>query len=492
MRKFLFVIAIMILFTSFASADGYTEKLKVKGSLTQFSSFIFKNPATKKYLYKESFWEINSKYKFDNKSVIVQDGDKSSAYLFNTHSYLKKSDKLYYGDLRYRTGKKYNVKWCESSDYKRLSPYVIADSIGGDMNFEEYYFHGGFSKDNGSINYGFEAFYRAKYEYRLVNPRPKNIVSEYGLVMGLSFDLLDKHVLGFDLRYSNYKQDNEIKMFKNGEMQRFFIMKGLGYYNLSFSKSYRKLQVFHDIESLSASMQFFSKERDGLFANLSYKQSTLDQYLGDFNDLNMSQLRTYYIGADIGYSFNTNLYSKIYSSIENHSGYENVHEHLNSINYRLVTVYNNYKSMETVLGNSYLFFFDNKEQNMTIDFSYKKSKQEYRSTKSFQDISNIKAMISYGVCKKSFFTEVFLGYSKNISSELILADKMFVPNIKDEMILPNYKYLSSNKLLAGLTVNYNYRISIDKSLFFKGDYKMEYVENNDLYTNIELTAGIRF
>jgi hypothetical protein len=36
--------------------------------------------------------------------------------------------------------------WNENADYDVIYPYVAADSIGGDMKFENYTFSGGYAK----------------------------------------------------------------------------------------------------------------------------------------------------------------------------------------------------------------------------------------------------------------------------------------------------------------------------------------------------------
>ena len=108
------------------------------------------------------------------------------------------------------------------------------------------------------------------------------------------------------------------------------------------------------------------------------------------------------------------------------------------------------------------------------------------------DISSLNSMISYGFSKVTFSTDFYVGYSKNLSSRINLNDMMMAPMVKEEMLIPNYEYLTSDKFLIGGSVNYKYMFSVDKALFIRGDYKMEYRRTNSLYSNVVITTGILF
>jgi len=218
----------------------------------------------------------------------------------------------------------------------------------------------------------------------------------------------------------------------------------------------------------------------------------LEQDLNAFNDINTLQLEIYDVGVDVGYSLSSNFLTKLYGKLYCRNGYENIYENLSFNKYRLTTVYNNYKSKHFELTNSYLFLFNKKEQNIQFEVSYNKIKQEYRSTHMFQKISSLDVTISYGINKNNFSTNIYMGYSKNLESDIRLADDVLTPKVKEEALLPNYLYLSSDKIHAGLNASYQYRISSDKSLFFRGDCKLEHIKNRELSKNLVFTTGLTF
>ena len=82
------------------------------------------------------------------------------------------------GKVRYANGVKRGVLWNSSSDYSTLYPYVMADTVGGDLRKEEYVFSGGYTARRGRFHWGAEGAYRALHEYRQADPRPRNIVSD--------------------------------------------------------------------------------------------------------------------------------------------------------------------------------------------------------------------------------------------------------------------------------------------------------------------------
>ena len=91
------------------------------------------------------------------------------------------------GSVQYRNGIKKGVMWNSSSDYDVVRPYAVVDSVGGDVRREEYSFSGGYAARSGRLHYGFNGSYRALHEYRMVDPRPRNIVSDLAFSSALGY-----------------------------------------------------------------------------------------------------------------------------------------------------------------------------------------------------------------------------------------------------------------------------------------------------------------
>lgn len=112
------------------------------------------------------------------------------------------------GAVSYDNGVKRGVLWNTTSDWALLSPYVTADSVGGDLRREQYRFMGRIAHRKGDWFFEAGASYRALHEYRQVDPRPRNIVSDLtpflsgGRVAG-------DYALSLTARYRRYHQSQQ-------------------------------------------------------------------------------------------------------------------------------------------------------------------------------------------------------------------------------------------------------------------------------------------
>lgn len=78
----------------------------------------------------------------------------------------------------YSRGVKRNVLWNSTSDFELLYPDVMADTVGGDLQKEQYSFYGAWTTLLGKAHIGVYGGYRALHEYRQVDPRPRSVTSD--------------------------------------------------------------------------------------------------------------------------------------------------------------------------------------------------------------------------------------------------------------------------------------------------------------------------
>ena len=108
------------------------------------------------------------------------------------------------GKVRYVNGVKRDVLWNSSSDCSTVYPYVMADTVGGDLRKEEYAFSGGYTARRGRFHWGVEGAYRALHEYRQADPRPRNIVSDLSVTGSAGWRPVPGYVLDATLGYRRY------------------------------------------------------------------------------------------------------------------------------------------------------------------------------------------------------------------------------------------------------------------------------------------------
>lgn len=75
----------------------------------------------------------------------LEDGTGSSTGYGCIDAYLHKGKATLWGNAAYRNGTTRNVRFCETTDYPLLYPYLMADTVGGNTHGEYYHFMGGFS-----------------------------------------------------------------------------------------------------------------------------------------------------------------------------------------------------------------------------------------------------------------------------------------------------------------------------------------------------------
>lgn len=117
----------------------------------------------------------------------------------DVRSFIRKGNSSLWGEARYKNGKKTGRRWNETSDYLLLYPYVMGDTVGGDLKSEQYYFSGGYAYRKGSYTIGAEGSYGADIEYRNADPRPKNLTGDLYFTIGMSWKTGNHYALGYSL-----------------------------------------------------------------------------------------------------------------------------------------------------------------------------------------------------------------------------------------------------------------------------------------------------
>lgn len=153
----------------------------------KFFTAVYNNPATHFFAHESSLTRLSiySTYNKKNGTYLLQEGNGGQLFGADVSSWLNLSGKTkVWGNASYITGKKRQIKWNETSDFELLYPYVMADTIGGDQQTEQYRFSGGYSGKGRLFTWGLQAAYRSKIEYRDRDPRPKNVVSDFNIEAG--------------------------------------------------------------------------------------------------------------------------------------------------------------------------------------------------------------------------------------------------------------------------------------------------------------------
>lgn len=209
------------------------------------------------------------------------------------------SHSVVWGNASYENGRKYNVVWNETSDFAQIYPYVMADSRGGDMKYEEYRLDGGYSAQQGKLHYGLELGYRALSEYRDRDPRPNNTVADLYARVGMGYELLGDYVLAVAADAGKYKQTNELAYYNELGAQMEYHLTGIGNDFARFSG--QSNNTFFKGYHLGAELSLARKKGTGWSAAVGYLFTQKEKVLTDLNRLPLNQLKIHTLKGGVGY-----------------------------------------------------------------------------------------------------------------------------------------------------------------------------------------------
>ena len=170
------------------------------------------NTASRLFARRHSMTEVEARFNWRQESSAVLEplGDAAMTGEFNVRSHVVLNDRsVAVAGADYYNGVKRNVRWNSVSDYELLAPYVMADSLGGDLRTSQYSFYGGYAMRHRRFNWGVGAGYRALHEYRQVDPRPRSVVSDFHLDLSAGC-LFDSYRLNADASLRLYRQFQEV------------------------------------------------------------------------------------------------------------------------------------------------------------------------------------------------------------------------------------------------------------------------------------------
>lgn len=193
-----------------AAASAQRDTLGVLERSSVFSAederavagFHTESPAMMLYRSEQSLSQISLRIDLrrEQEALLQPLGDGAFDGGFYAESYRRLSERsATWADARYVRGNRRNVCWNSTADYLLLYPCITADSAGGNLSTEEYAFGGGYVHRVGRFDLAIRGDYRAGQEYRQVDPRPHNVVSDFTIKLGVGMQF-PQYVWGWTCR----------------------------------------------------------------------------------------------------------------------------------------------------------------------------------------------------------------------------------------------------------------------------------------------------
>ena len=445
------------------------------------NNYFRSNPAAGNTLPYSKMSEVAGSYDYsqaDEGLHGVQAGSGISNYRFLAESFKTEGNQRFFGKAYFESGLKKNTAWTDVEDVDLLSPYIVADSVGGTYKSETYFISGGMAWLKKNAEWAIRGEYKGTVSYRNVDPRPKNTVSRLTIQPGFVYKSGDWDY-GVGLEYCRYRQNVDIDIEKDSKKIFFYLMQGFGIYNVEFSsfeetftRDYKgdlfqtAFQIRHSMPDISYGFQlkadynalsvveedertpykikqvFFNPEGNiektfgsqTLFADLSYefRQSTGNETQYEPEVVNVSQVLWVPFSHSDRYRQNT------------HSAQVNL-----------------------LIANKDLTRFSFWEK---LHASWTDTEQRYVYPDYKQTISDLETNLSIGAnlpLKNASLLQSYLevGYKKNLSASLY---QEVNNTITTGLIVPDFDYLSASYSIGKWNVSYGRKLSNRLSAMLSG------------------------
>lgn len=481
MRKLIAILPFFLCFSFFLKGqqvqpvveDFHKEKIG-------FFADWWQNPAMRFYFPIEQFTDVSVNFsEKDHKAFATQEGADSNGFLFRANSFFKDRKQLYYGKATYSKINKENYKWNTVADVNLLQPYIVADTTGGKMYAEHYFFAGGYARRFAKINIGAFASYRAATAYKKKDPRPNNTVSDLRFNLGTAWTMSSKYTLGFDFDLNKYQQDQGIKIYQEGGGAALFYLRGLGVADERFStvitdksgvgNKYKK-------HTYGLNLTLFPVARNGFLVTFSgiKEHLRLLKYRGSLLQ-DVSALKTQELKSAVGYKFrvkNADWLVKAYGQYKEQKGKEYIYRQ----NGTLLSTTEKYKKENYVGGLESLLTYK-WESIYTItqfEVSYTNTKEQYAGLKEITSSIKKKADMTFNLQenllwnfeKSSLLVKIGTSYRHSLSKTLktgILTAK----GAKETLLTPDYLFETSNYIAGQLGLRYDYKLTEKYSIYGK-------------------------
>lgn len=235
-----FVVLFMTSFSFLKAQDSTNFFNKYRNQYNaerNLKSQFYYNPASMLDYSKTSFSEFGVGYHSNKKDVYREQlGSGDQGLKIAVNSFQKINDKRsVWGKASYESLKQFKIKWNENLDFDRVAPYVLADSVGGDLKLERYSFAGGYSEKMNRFTLGIEASYTAQLGYRSRDPRINNTTSDLRVNIGVNYKAFREYEIGVFTRLNKYTQNSSISFVSLLGNPYIYQMVGLGYSNNFFN-----------------------------------------------------------------------------------------------------------------------------------------------------------------------------------------------------------------------------------------------------------------
>ncbi|TCI94320.1 hypothetical protein EYW44_02960 [Tenacibaculum sp. M341] len=503
MRKVLLVFMCVLCGVIYAQDDNKDIFVKIKQDHNekQFFKSVFENPALMPVFGKYKFSKIKATYsKLKDEAYLIQKPNQEENVQLSASSFFPTdSVTTLWGKVSYQNLKQRNVVLNESIDYDLLYPYLTADTVGGDLNNEKYYFSGGYAKTLGKVNLGAFLSYRATLASRSRDPRVRNVSSDLELKAGIAFNDFIGSYVGAYANYQKYSQSNSLRFFSIISNPVVYHLNGLGYFNSLLRGS--RLDAFYEGSGYGAGFQFSPTKNQDIWFTLDYKQLEIGKFITEELSTQSSVLTNRNLDVHLLKLFKRENSSTLGVKLSYRSsekvGVESILSARNGIGLQILAQNENYllKNNTYELSGLYLKEKRNSLLSVTPYVNYQQYNEDYLLVRSFQYFDYLSFGVNSHYLNKINNKTIF-SCSLNLKYKSVLEGSSLLRNDSEislsNMVASNFNFLSSGFSQADINLKIDYKLKEDLNLFWSVNSNLLLFEENRLNYYYSISTGISF
>jgi len=196
------------------------------------------------------------------------------------------------GSIMYSQGKHRHIGWSAMRLPELYFPYISTDSCGGDFKFDTYYAEGNYGFTLGEWTLGARGSFYGEQAYRLTDPRALNNTTWLRFNVGAGRQV-GGHLFMLDAGYGRNKQHMQLRYWRPGQQDRFFVCYGFGLYDTRQSAvSFGKSRMYY-IDELNTRLQYLSPREKALRVQASVGYAYAHMTTEESDIYNLYEARTH-------------------------------------------------------------------------------------------------------------------------------------------------------------------------------------------------------
>ncbi|GEM_PF-1771289 len=251
-NKYLSIFTLICFFSVFAIQRVDAQEDNARGIDTDIHSVIRAktpimrsgNPASLYYSPVDSFIILATQYSHQSGNFkSISTGDELNGLCAQTFSFQRLDKVMLYGSFDYLNQKEQGMQYSNTYHVRHDTPYLFADTIGGDTyKREQFVFTGALAYSVTSrFAIGGKVNYMTGYGAQDRDPRTQNKISTTLVSIGGMYQLTEQLKLGGDLFYNYYNEDIETIVVEKDAVYTIFNLTGLGTYSKHKESTFYRL-----------------------------------------------------------------------------------------------------------------------------------------------------------------------------------------------------------------------------------------------------------